>query len=124
MHFTGLLSFPMEIKHPGACTWLVGMHSGICFLSFAIHSPIPFSYSLESHSQINYLDFASISALFSEQSDWNAPDSAPRVWGEAFPRHFVFLLGLKSLLWNNNYIEIVGRDVLTAVLRAEQLLHI
>ena len=44
--------------------------------------------------------------------------------GKAFPRHFVFLLGLKSLLWNNNFIEIVGRDILTAVLRAEQPLHI
>lgn len=36
----------------------------------------------------------------------------------------MFLLGLKSLLWNNNYIEIVGRDILTVVLRAEQVVRI
>lgn len=37
VHFIGLLSFAMEIKHPGACSSWIGMHSGICFLHFAIH---------------------------------------------------------------------------------------
>lgn len=113
VHFIGLLSFAMEIKHPGACTWLIGMHSGICFPSLAIHCPTPFSCSLELHSQINYLDLRiNLSFVFWGIS-LECPHSAPRVWGKTFPKHFVFLLGLKSLLWNNNYIEIVGRGILT-----------